>query len=77
MGFPCIPRLFVVTEVDLSGRRPLLQPARPPSAGAEQAIRKARAELAADVERAKKELARETDVLAEEIADIVLKRSVA
>ena len=46
-------------------------------AGAEQAIRRARAELAADVEKAKKELARETDVLADDIADIVLKRSMA
>jgi F-type H+-transporting ATPase subunit b len=46
-------------------------------ASTEQAVRQARAELAADVEQAKGELGRETDVLAGQIADVVLKRSMA
>jgi F-type H+-transporting ATPase subunit b len=44
---------------------------------AEQTIRQARAELAADVEQAKKDLAAHTDVLANQIADSVLGRSMA
>jgi F-type H+-transporting ATPase subunit b len=46
-------------------------------ASADQAIRQARAELGADVEQAKLELAGQTDVLADQIADVVLGRSMA
>ena len=44
---------------------------------AEEMIRQAKADLAADVEQAKNELARESDLLAGQIADAVLGRSVA
>ena len=44
---------------------------------AETAIQKARAELAADVEAAKTGLARESDVLANQIADAILRGSAA
>jgi F-type H+-transporting ATPase subunit b len=55
-------------------RKAEIQAAR---SSAEQAIRQARAELAADVEQAKIELAGQTDVLANQIADVVLGRSMA
>ena len=44
---------------------------------ADQQIRQARAALAADVEAAKNDLARETDMLATQIAEVVLGRSMA
>jgi F-type H+-transporting ATPase subunit b len=46
-------------------------------ASADQSIRQARAQLAADVEAAKNDLARETDLLASQIAEVVLRRSMA
>ena len=46
-------------------------------AQAEESIRKAKAELAADVAQAKKELEQQSEVLAAEIADVVLGRSVS
>jgi F-type H+-transporting ATPase subunit b len=46
-------------------------------AAAEQFIRQAKAELAADVERARQELARESEALAARIADAILSRSAA
>ena len=46
-------------------------------ASAEETIRKAKAQLAADVAQAKKELDQQSEVLAAEIADVVLGRSVA
>ena len=46
-------------------------------ASADQAMRQARAQLAADVEAAKNDLARETEVLANQIAEVVLRRSMA
>jgi len=46
-------------------------------ASADQAIRQERAQLAENVEAVKNELARETDVLAGQIADMVLGRSMA
>jgi F-type H+-transporting ATPase subunit b len=46
-------------------------------ASAEQSIRQARAQLAADVEAAKNDLSKETDMLANQIAEVVLGRSMA
>jgi F0F1-type ATP synthase membrane subunit b/b' len=46
-------------------------------ASTEQFIRQARAELAADVEAAKNDLSRENELLANQIADTVLGRSMA
>jgi len=46
-------------------------------ASAEEAIKQARTQLAADVEAAKKDLARESEALAVQIADMVLGRSAA
>jgi F-type H+-transporting ATPase subunit b len=46
-------------------------------AGAEEAIRQAKVLLAADVAQAKKELEQQSEMLAGQIADVVLGRSVA
>lgn len=46
-------------------------------AAAEEAVRKAKATLAADVAQAKKDLEQQSEMLAAEIADVVLGRSVA
>src|SRR6266542_3801294 len=46
-------------------------------ASAEETVRKAKAELAADVAQAKQELDQQSEILAEEIANAVLGRSVA
>jgi F-type H+-transporting ATPase subunit b len=44
---------------------------------ADEAIRQAKTQLAADVEQARQDLAQQSDILAGQIADVVLKRSVA
>ena len=46
-------------------------------AGAEESIRQAKVLLAADVAQAKKELEQQSEILAAQIADVVLGRSVA
>ena len=46
-------------------------------ASAEESIRKAKEELAAEVVQAKKDLERESDILAEKISEVVLGRGVA
>jgi len=46
-------------------------------AAAEESVRKAKAELAADVAQARKDLEQQSEMLAADIADVVLGRSVA
>ena len=46
-------------------------------AAAEESVRKAKSQIAADVAQAKKELEQQSEVLAAQIADVVLGRSVA